>query len=95
MLCTLREYKWVISGKYFFLIQFYIILVKHTQSPDTAIDPCGSQKPLIIEDSISGNITSPNYPENYPSFSDCQWEIRANPGQAVVLIYHEFQTEQG
>ena len=87
---------YIISGKYLFFIQFYIILVKDTQLPgDTAIDPCGSEKPLIIEDSMSGNITSPNYPDNYPSFSDCQWEIRANPGQAVVLIYHEFQTEQG
>ena len=73
---------------------YFIFIVKDTQSGDAAVDPCGSEKPLIIEDSMSGNITSPNYPNSYPPFSDCQWEIRANQGQAVVLIWHEFQTEQ-
>ena len=74
---------------------YYIFIVKDTQTGNTPIDPCGSEKPLIFENSMSGNITSPNYPNNYPSFSDCQWEIRPNQGQAVVLIFHEFQTEQG
>ena len=71
------------------------ISVDDTQSGDVAIDPCGNQKPLIIDDSSSGNVTTPNYPENYPSFSDCEWEIRAEDGDAVTLAFIEFDTEHG
>ena len=72
----------------------YHISVKDTLVPDPT-DPCGSEKPLIIRNSISGNITSPNYPFNYPDLSDCQWEIHANDGEAVTLTIIEFETELG
>ena len=58
------------------------------------IDPCGSQTPLIIDGSLGGYISTPNYPEDYPSNSDCQWEIHANEGEAVTLTFIDFDTER-
>ena len=68
--------------------------------PDTIIgaptvDPCGNEKPLIIDNTTHGNITSPNYPNNYPANVDCQWEIHAHYGEAVVLTLHDIKTEFG
>ena len=61
---------------------------------DILIDPCGSDKPLIIDDSTRGNITTPNYPNNYPSNADCHWEIQAQDEEAVVLRLHSMKIER-
>ena len=75
-------------------------LNNHLIVPDTIIgvptvDPCGNERPLIIDNTTHGNITSPNYPNYYPANVDCQWEIHANYGEAVILTLHDIKTEYG
>ena len=36
--------------------------------------------------SPSGFITSPNWPDKYPSRKECTWEISATPGHRVKLV---------
>ncbi|OXB70146.1 UNVERIFIED_CONTAM: hypothetical protein H355_013954 [Colinus virginianus] len=36
--------------------------------------------------SPNGIITSPNWPDKYPSRKECTWEISATPGQRVKLV---------
>ena len=80
---------------------FYLkyIAVADVQSGDPGVDPCGNQKPLIIDeesdDYAAGNITTPNFPEDYPAFSDCQWEMHASDGDAISIDWMEFSTEYG
>ncbi|XP_017661474.1 PREDICTED: tolloid-like protein 1 [Lepidothrix coronata] len=44
--------------------------------------------------SPNGIITSPNWPDKYPSRKECTWEISATPGQRVKLMFNEFEIEQ-
>ncbi|NXF95695.1 TLL1 protein, partial [Eubucco bourcierii] len=44
--------------------------------------------------SPNGIITSPNWPDKYPSRKECTWEITATPGQRVKLAFNEFEIEQ-
>ena len=70
------------------------LIVKLEVNDDSAVDPCGSDKPLIIKDSISGNITSPRYPNPYLSNLDCEWEIHAQDEEAVVITLRDLYTEK-
>lgn len=36
--------------------------------------------------SPSGFITSPNWPDKYPSRKECTWELSATPGHRVKLV---------
>ncbi|KFP85077.1 Bone morphogenetic protein 1, partial [Acanthisitta chloris] len=36
--------------------------------------------------SISGTITSPNWPDKYPSKKECTWAISTTPGHRVKLV---------
>lgn len=39
--------------------------------------------------STSGTITSPNWPDKYPSKKECTWAISSTPGHRVKLVrYH-------
>ncbi|PIO33299.1 hypothetical protein AB205_0007210 [Aquarana catesbeiana] len=44
--------------------------------------------------SPNGVITSPNWPDKYPSRKECTWEISATPGHRVKLAFSEFEIEQ-
>uniref|UniRef100_A0A5F9DTE1 Metalloendopeptidase n=1 Tax=Oryctolagus cuniculus TaxID=9986 RepID=A0A5F9DTE1_RABIT len=44
--------------------------------------------------SPSGLITSPNWPDKYPSRKECTWEISATPGHRIKLAFSEFEIEQ-
>ncbi|XP_063314268.1 tolloid-like protein 1 isoform X2 [Pelobates fuscus] len=44
--------------------------------------------------SPNGVITSPNWPDKYPSRKECTWEISATPGHRVKLTFGEFEIEQ-
>ncbi|KAK7817671.1 hypothetical protein U0070_018635, partial [Myodes glareolus] len=44
--------------------------------------------------SPSGLITSPNWPDKYPSRKECTWEISAIPGHRIKLAFSEFEVEQ-
>ncbi|XP_068081387.1 cubilin [Anabrus simplex] len=41
----------------------------------------------------SGVITSPNYPENYPTNKQCIYEIAQPLGKAITLTFYDFQME--
>ena len=34
----------------------------------------------------SGEITSPNYPDNYPKRKECSWHISTTPGHRITLV---------
>jgi len=38
----------------------------------------------------NGTIKSPGYPENYPAYLNCKWEIKATPGKKIVASFSEF-----
>ena len=59
------------------------------------VDPCNGT--LEINGTLfpSGNISSPNYPSNYPNFADCRWIIQAEEGKVVILTILDFDTENG
>ncbi|KAM4722919.1 CUB domain-containing protein 2 [Rhinophrynus dorsalis] len=42
---------------------------------------------------LSGVITSPDYPDNYPNNAECRWLIRAAPHSRIRLIFTDFQME--
>ncbi|GCC24748.1 hypothetical protein chiPu_0003150 [Chiloscyllium punctatum] len=44
--------------------------------------------------SATGTITSPNWPDKYPSRKECTWEISATPGHRVMIVFSEFEIEQ-
>uniref|UniRef100_A0A8C4QUT2 Metalloendopeptidase n=1 Tax=Eptatretus burgeri TaxID=7764 RepID=A0A8C4QUT2_EPTBU len=44
-------------------------------------------------DNIQGTITSPNWPQRYPSRKECTWKITAPPGHHVHLVFNEFELE--
>uniref|UniRef100_A0A493TUM4 CUB domain containing protein 2 n=1 Tax=Anas platyrhynchos platyrhynchos TaxID=8840 RepID=A0A493TUM4_ANAPP len=43
---------------------------------------------------LSGEITSPRYPESYPNDAECRWSIGA-AGGPVTLVFADFQMEGG
>uniref|UniRef100_A0A8C9UL29 Metalloendopeptidase n=1 Tax=Spermophilus dauricus TaxID=99837 RepID=A0A8C9UL29_SPEDA len=43
--------------------------------------------------STSGTITSPNWPEKYPSKKECTWAISSTPGHRVKLTFLEMDIE--
>ncbi|CAH2311202.1 CUB domain-containing 2 [Pelobates cultripes] len=51
-------------------------------------DICGG-----ILNGLSGVITSPDYPDNYPNNAECQWLIQAAPDSKIRLVFTDFQME--
>lgn len=51
-------------------------------------DVCGG-----VLTGLSGSITSPDYPENYPNNAECHWVIQATSNSVVKLIFVDFQME--
>uniref|UniRef100_A0A8C5GVT5 Metalloendopeptidase n=1 Tax=Gouania willdenowi TaxID=441366 RepID=A0A8C5GVT5_GOUWI len=44
--------------------------------------------------SPSGSLSSPNWPDKYPSRKECTWDIAAMPGHRVKITFNEFEIEQ-
>uniref|UniRef100_A0A8V0ZKP3 Metalloendopeptidase n=1 Tax=Gallus gallus TaxID=9031 RepID=A0A8V0ZKP3_CHICK len=44
--------------------------------------------------SAEGMMSSPNWPDKYPSRKECTWNISATPGHRVKVTFHEFEIEQ-
>ena len=42
----------------------------------------------------SGTFTSPNYPEDYPNFSICEWMILGGPGRVIALSFLDFNLQE-
>ncbi|KAG7279562.1 hypothetical protein CRUP_034664 [Coryphaenoides rupestris] len=36
--------------------------------------------------STSGTLSSPNWPDKYPSRKECTWDITATPGHRVKIV---------
>ena len=72
-------------SSYFFLVG--------TEDPFD-IDPCGEDKPKMISGS-TGELTSPNYPLDYPNDADCQWHIKVDDGFTIQLTFIYFNVEDG
>ncbi|XP_023438358.2 CUB domain-containing protein 2 [Dasypus novemcinctus] len=51
-------------------------------------DVCGG-----VLTGLSGALTSPEYPNNYPNSVECRWVIRASGAAAVKLVFVDFQVE--
>ena len=54
---------------------------------------CGSEKPLLIENSNQGFIQTPNYPNNYPDRSDCAWMIEVMNGTRITIDIADVEVE--
>ncbi|XP_053307274.1 tolloid-like protein 2 [Spea bombifrons] len=44
--------------------------------------------------SAEGTISSPNWPDKYPSRKECTWDITATAGHRVKLVFNDFEIEQ-
>lgn len=42
---------------------------------------------------LSGNITSPNYPNNYNAHTYCQWLLRTEPSHSILFKFSDFELE--
>lgn len=51
-------------------------------------DVCGG-----VLTGLSGVLTSPDYPNNYPNNVECRWVIRAVGPTTVKLVFMDFQVE--
>ncbi|XP_017774281.1 PREDICTED: tolloid-like protein 1 [Nicrophorus vespilloides] len=51
----------------------------------------GGCKHEIVES--VGQITSPNYPEYYPSRKDCVWKFTTTPGHRIKIVFDKFEME--
>lgn len=51
-------------------------------------DVCGG-----VLTGLSGVLTSPEYPNNYPNNVECRWVIRAAGPASVKLVFVDFQVE--
>ncbi len=42
---------------------------------------------------INNTLTSPVYPDNYPSNMDCNYSVPIPHGMAIKITFHEFDME--
>lgn len=56
--------------------------------PGSFTDACGG-----VLTGLSGVLTSPEYPNNYPNNVECRWVIRAAGPATVKLVFVDFQVE--
>ncbi|XP_051038037.1 CUB and sushi domain-containing protein 1 [Phodopus roborovskii] len=43
----------------------------------------------------SSSISSPHFPSEYDNNADCTWNILAEPGDTIALVFTDFQLEEG
>ncbi|XP_016893860.1 bone morphogenetic protein 1-like isoform X1 [Cynoglossus semilaevis] len=43
--------------------------------------------------SVSGTISSPNWPDQYPSKKSCSWALSTTPGHRIKLVFNEIDME--
>ncbi|KAG2462370.1 TLL2 protein, partial [Polypterus senegalus] len=44
--------------------------------------------------SAEGVLSSPNWPDKYPSRKECTWEISSTAGHRVKIVFNDFEVEQ-
>ena len=57
-------------------------------------DPCGRDKPLVMENTTYGRVESPNYPKNYKNGLTCGWIIKVDNGKKMKINFIDVQLEQ-
>ena len=60
-----------------------------TTTTTTVVKNCGED----FHDISSGSISSPNYPQTYPSSSYCVWHIDAKAGKQVDFTFNHMDLE--
>ncbi|KAJ7395393.1 CUB domain-containing protein 2 isoform X1 [Pitangus sulphuratus] len=66
-------------------------VAKHGFAAAYRKDACGGQLT-----GLSGEITSPRYPESYPNDAECRWSIGGTSGGGpLTLVFADFQMEGG
>lgn len=63
----------------------------HGSSLLFCVKACGSTVDAIN----GGNLTSPNYPGNYPTDLNCAITFRVTPGSVMLLVFREFDLDLG
>ncbi|GFY70401.1 tolloid-like protein 1 [Trichonephila inaurata madagascariensis] len=43
--------------------------------------------------STDGVVSSPNFPDNYPSRKECTWKFETTPGHRIKLVFDSFELE--
>ncbi|XP_070534541.1 uncharacterized protein [Ptychodera flava] len=61
-----------------------------TESP---VDACSEPKRITIPDDGEVTVTSPTYPNLYPSYANCRWFIAANPDLDIEVTVNEVDLE--
>ncbi|XP_034566354.1 bone morphogenetic protein 1-like isoform X2 [Notolabrus celidotus] len=46
-----------------------------------------------VVNTVSGTISSPNWPDRYPSKKACTWHLSTTPGHRVKLVFNEIDME--
>ncbi|XP_077993791.1 cubilin-like [Glandiceps talaboti] len=61
-------------------------------SYSTVTAACGGSL-VLTDQSTSGVLTSPSYPENYPHSIECEWTISAPSNEAIQIAFTDFELE--
>ncbi|XP_077981826.1 cubilin-like [Glandiceps talaboti] len=54
--------------------------------------PCGQH--ITVPDTGTVNVTSPNYPNDYYNYLDCEWTVNSTTGRRIEVIFIDFETEK-
>ena len=81
--------------KFSFILLKSIFYVKPKGYAVDMMDACGSGSPMVITIQNNTVIKSPNFPENYPNYMDCNWHIVADHERGIELSVkgHELENE--
>uniref|UniRef100_A0A4W3IJA7 CUB domain containing protein 2 n=1 Tax=Callorhinchus milii TaxID=7868 RepID=A0A4W3IJA7_CALMI len=52
-------------------------------------DVCGG-----VLTGLSGLLSSPQYPDNYPNNAECRWVMQVSNSTVVSLVFYDFQLEK-
>jgi hypothetical protein len=65
-----------------------------TKMVDTSVTADGKQDLCEhILTSFRGEITSPNYPQDYPDNTACSWDIQVEEGMSISLRFTDFHVQ--
>lgn len=69
------------------------VLVSAKPTLDLTTDSNGKQSCDFIKKGSSGEILSPNYPQQYPNNKECSWKIEMPLLQKIVIVFETFNLD--
>uniref|UniRef100_A0A4W3IJ99 CUB domain containing protein 2 n=1 Tax=Callorhinchus milii TaxID=7868 RepID=A0A4W3IJ99_CALMI len=66
-----------------------MVHVSHQQATCLASYVCGG-----VLTGLSGLLSSPQYPDNYPNNAECRWVMQVSNSTVVSLVFYDFQLEK-